>query len=184
MTEPRPMRADARRNRLRVLEVAAQVFAAEGLSVPVHEIARRAGVGTGTVTRHFPTKEALFEAILRQETARLVELADALAEHESPGTAFYAFFAAVIRAGAADRGLAERLAAALNHDGLDQRVGTDVLCERLDGLLSNAQQAGAVRTGVTLADVEALMVACMSRPDGAETVTAVVTAGLHPPSAP
>ena len=56
----RPLRADARRNRQRVLEVAFAVFAAEGLAVPVHEIARRAGVGTGTVSRHSPTKEALF----------------------------------------------------------------------------------------------------------------------------
>jgi AcrR family transcriptional regulator len=56
------LRADARRNRARVLEAAAQVFAAEGLSVPVHEIARRAGVGTGTVSRHFPAKEDLYEA--------------------------------------------------------------------------------------------------------------------------
>lgn len=180
MAEARPMRADARRNRLRVLEVAAQVFAAEGLAVPVHEIARRAGVGTGTVTRHFPTKEALFEAILRRETERLIALADELAEQENPDTAFYAFFAAVVRAGAADRGLAERLAAATDHEGLDQHVGADVLCERLDGLLSSAQQAGAARTDVSLADVEALMVACMSRPDGIEVITAVVTAGLRP----
>src|SRR4029450_9252658 len=60
----RPLCADARRNRARVLEAAVAVFATEGLSVPVHEIARRAGVGTGTVSRHFPTKHALFQAIV------------------------------------------------------------------------------------------------------------------------
>ena len=62
MAQPaRPLRADAARNRARVLEVAYETFAAEGLSVPIDEIARRAGVGAGTVYRHFPTKEALFQ---------------------------------------------------------------------------------------------------------------------------
>jgi len=65
------LRADARRNRARVMEVAAEIFTTEGLSVPVHEIARRAGVGTGTVSRHFPTKEHLFAAILRDRMAVL-----------------------------------------------------------------------------------------------------------------
>jgi AcrR family transcriptional regulator len=65
MTETdRPLRADARRNRARVLAVAQEVFETEGLAVPVEEVARRAGVGVGTVYRHFPTKEALFEAIM------------------------------------------------------------------------------------------------------------------------
>ena len=58
------MLADARRNRERILKVAFDAFAAEGLSVPVQEIARRAEVGMGTVSRHFPTKESLFEAVV------------------------------------------------------------------------------------------------------------------------
>jgi len=63
MAQPaRKPRVDAARNRARVLEVAYETFAAEGLSVPIDEIARRAGVGAGTVYRHFPTKEALFHA--------------------------------------------------------------------------------------------------------------------------
>ena len=65
------MRADAERNRARILEAAFEAFAAAGLSVPVHEIARRAGVGTGTVSRHFPTKESLFEAIICHRAAQL-----------------------------------------------------------------------------------------------------------------
>ena len=64
MAQPaRPLRADAARNRARVLEVACETFAAEGLSVPIEEIARRAGVGTGTVCRHFPTKQDLVLAV-------------------------------------------------------------------------------------------------------------------------
>ena len=65
----RPMRADARRNRARVLEAARAVFAEEGLAVPLDEIAARAGVGAGTVYRHFPTKEALFEAVVTDRIA-------------------------------------------------------------------------------------------------------------------
>ena len=65
MAQPaRPLRADAARNRARVLEVAYETFAAEGLGVPIDEIARRAGVGAGTVYRHFPTKEDLFRAVI------------------------------------------------------------------------------------------------------------------------
>ena len=64
------MRADAARNRARVLEVAYETFAAEGLSVPIDEIARRAGVGAGTVYRHFPTKEALFPAVIDDRVRR------------------------------------------------------------------------------------------------------------------
>lgn len=180
MADAPPLRADARRNRARVLEVAAQVFATEGLSVPVHEIARRAGVGTGTVSRHFPTKEDLFEAILRHRLEGLTEQAGRLAEQEEPGTAFSLFFAAVVHAGAADRGLAERLAAAAgDRDTLDERVGADMLCDRLGDLLDGAQRAGAVRADVALADVEALMVACMTREDALEPIIAVVTDGLR-----
>ena len=74
MTEiVRPMRADAARNRARVLEVAYETFAAEGVAVPIDEIARRAGVGAGTVYRHFPTKEALFQAVFEDRVRHIVE---------------------------------------------------------------------------------------------------------------
>ena len=86
----RPLRADARRNRARVLDVAREVFAAEGLTVPIDEIARRAGLGIGTVYRHFPTKEALFEAIVLDRIERLTALAES-APGADPGEAFFDF---------------------------------------------------------------------------------------------
>ena len=74
MAQPaKPLRADAARNRARVLEIAYETFAAEGLSVPIDEIARRAGVGAGTVYRHFPTKEALFRAVVESRMRRLID---------------------------------------------------------------------------------------------------------------
>src|SRR5262245_60355099 len=92
----RALRADARRNRQRVLEVAFAVFAAEGLAVPVHEIARRAGLGTGTVSRHFPTKEALFQAVFLDRVERLADRARMLAEAGDPGAAFVEFFSLLV----------------------------------------------------------------------------------------
>src|SRR5215472_10276512 len=103
----RTPRADARRNRSRVLEAAIAAFAAEGLSVPVHEIARRAGVGTGTVSRHFPTKESMFEAIISSIGERLVALARQLLDTEEPGMALFEFLAAMVEEGAANRALSD-----------------------------------------------------------------------------
>jgi AcrR family transcriptional regulator len=178
------LRADARRNRARVLEVAAGIFATEGLSVPVHEIARRAGVGTGTVSRHFPAKEDLFAAILLDRMAQLTDTADALAGTHDPGPAFFTFFAAVVREGAANRGLAEALAGAgYDLDSAAVRAGYDVT-GRLRDLLARAQQAGAVRPEIDDADVKALLAGCLARGgDGAtlDRVVTVVCDGLRPP---
>jgi AcrR family transcriptional regulator len=85
----RRMRSDARRNRERVLAAAIEAFAAEGLAVSVHEIARRAGVGTGTVSRHFPTKQALYEAIVLERVGQLVAHARSLSESLDAGEAFF-----------------------------------------------------------------------------------------------
>lgn len=87
----RRVRADAARNRARVLEVAYQTFAADGLSVPVDEIARRAGVGAGTVYRHFPTKEALFQAVIADRMHRIIDKGHALLKSKHPGDALFAF---------------------------------------------------------------------------------------------
>ena len=82
----RPLRADAARNRARVLEVAYQTFADEGLSVPIDEIARRAGVGAGTVYRHFPTKDDLYRAVIEDRLQSITDAAAvcALANAERP----------------------------------------------------------------------------------------------------
>jgi AcrR family transcriptional regulator len=185
----KPLRADARRNREQVLRTAAEIFATEGLSVPVHEIARRAGVGTGTVSRHFPTKEDLFVAVLLERMRQLAEFADTLAAEQGAGVAFVGLFGRVVREGAAHRGLAEALAGA----GFDVEVVAEEagfgIATRLRALLAGAQRDGAVRAGVTYADVKALMTGCLARAapdadggddDGLDRVIAVVVAGLRP----
>ena len=85
------MRADAQRNRTRILDAAEVVFAAEGIEVPVDTIAEKAGVGVGTLYRHFPTKEKLCEAILLERLAGLTEDARAQAGAADPGAAFFGF---------------------------------------------------------------------------------------------
>src|SRR6266568_3752427 len=86
-----PMRADAERNRALILDAAIAAFAEDGLGVPVQEVAKRAGVGTGTVSRHFPTKEALFEAIVASRVGRIVDQIEALAELPDQQDAFVRF---------------------------------------------------------------------------------------------
>lgn len=179
----RPLRADARRNRARVLEVAAESFAAEGLSVPVHEIARRAGVGTGTVSRHFPTKEELYAAILLDRMAWLAVEADTLAEAADAGAAFFDFFAVLVREGAAHRGLAEALAGAgFDVEKAAADAGVDV-SGRMRAMLVRAQEAGVVRPDVSYPDVKALMAGCLSRDAGGDAaldrLVSVVCDGLR-----
>ena len=179
----RAQRSDARRNRARVLEVAAEAFATEGLGVPVHEIARRAGVGTGTVSRHFPTKEALFVAILEQRMEQLTAEADRLAEREPPGSALFSYLQAVLREGAANRAISDALAGA----GFDLATAEDSpehdVSGRMRSMLAAAQEAGAVRVDVNWLDLKVLMNACLARsddPDALDRMVSVVIAGLGP----
>jgi AcrR family transcriptional regulator len=153
----RPLRADAQRNRARILEAAEVVFAAEGIEAPVDVIAEKAGVGVGTLYRHFPTKEKLCEAILLERLAALTLDAEALADAEDPASAFFGFLAHVVAEGAAKRdllvavmgtGVAFELAASDIKEGL--RVAVEVLLRR-------AQDTGAVRQDVTASAVMALV---------------------------
>jgi AcrR family transcriptional regulator len=181
----RPLRADAQRNRARVLQVAAETFAKEGLSVPVHEIARRARVGTGTVSRHFPTKESLFQAILLDRMEELVRTAGELADGKEPGEAFFAFFSLMVEEGAANKGLVDALAGA----GFDfQAVAADDAHDVMGawkGLLQRAQDAGVIRADVDIADAKALLAGCLDRergaphPDARARMLAIVREGLR-----
>lgn len=164
----RTLRADARRNRALVLEAAITAFAEVGLTVPVHEIARRAGVGTGTVSRHFPTKDDLFEAIVLERVDRLLSQARELAETLEPGPAFFEFLAAYVREGALNRGLSQALAGVgYDMEAAALRAGLDY-SGALRDLLAAAQAAGSVRADVELADVKALMAGCLARQDADE----------------
>lgn len=157
MTGPRPLRADARRNRQRLLEAATAAFAAEGLSVPLDEIARRAAVGPGTLYRHFPTKEALFDAVLRERFQRLADEAQALRGAADPATALLDFIGRLVEEAAPKRDLVDALASG----GIELSAalaGTAAqLRSEIGDLLVRAQRTGAIRDDVTTADLMALI---------------------------
>jgi AcrR family transcriptional regulator len=186
MTETaRPLRADAARNRARVLEVAYETFAAEGLGVPIDEIARRAGVGAGTVYRHFPTKEDLYRAVIEDRISRIVDDGRALLASADPGDALFAFLRSmVLQWGATDRGLAEALAGL----GVDVKAAVpdaeDAFLGLLGDLLRAGQKAGTVRRDLDVRDVKALMVGAQAiqtyNAEAAERLTEVVLDGLRP----
>jgi AcrR family transcriptional regulator len=175
--QDRPLRADAQRNRDKVLRAAREAFAASGYGVPLDEIAARAGVGPGTVYRHFPTKEALFEAVVTARLEDLLEDGRRRARTDDPEAAFFGFMARV-----AEEGMAKR-------DLPDAIVASGPLREQfsaaLDELLRRAQEAGAVRDGITTGDLIALLkglfVSAKDEPDPARyhRLLAVVTAGLR-----
>src|SRR3954454_14195352 len=111
------MRADARRNRQRILDAATAVFAAHGADVPIDVIACEAGVGPGTLYRHFPTKEALFEAVMLARFEQLTTEARALLDAAEPGPAFLGYVEALV-VRAADR---HDLVDALRQAGIDMQ---------------------------------------------------------------
>lgn len=157
------MRADAKRNRELVLATAIEAFAAEGLAVSVHEIARRAGVGTGTVSRHFPTKASLYEAIIVTRMEQLITKAEELAKTEPSGTAFSAFFAHMVEQSAVDLGLADALSGAgFDVETAAAHTGYDIMGTLRD-LLESAQAAGVIRDDIDAADVKALIHGCSVR---------------------
>ncbi|MGW7004419.1 TetR/AcrR family transcriptional regulator [Streptomyces sp. NPDC054933] len=154
----KPLRADARRNRERVLAAAEDVFAAKGTSASTEEVARQAGVGIGTVFRHFPAKEALLEAVLLRRLTGLVDEARSLVDAEDRGAAFFGFLAHVVEQSAAKIAFADAVAVA----GIDVRsiaepVGRELL-DALGVLLRRAQEADIVRRDVAVPEVHALLV--------------------------
>src|SRR5689334_22004939 len=108
----RPLRRDAERNRALILDAARQVYAAEGLDAGFDEIARVAGVGVGTVYRRFPERGDLVEALFEQEIDAVVERAEQAAADPDPWRGLSGFLRWGAEAQAADRGLAQVLAAA------------------------------------------------------------------------
>jgi len=178
----RPLRADAQRNRARILEAAEAVFAAEGIEVPVDTIAAKAGVGVGTLYRHFPTKEKLCEAILLDRMTEITADARALATAEDPSVAFFGFLEHFTAMGRAKRDLLVAVSGAgvdFEHAIADVK---DELRAAVEVLLQRAQAVGAVRPDVTAAAVLSLVSAtCHASGQGcaASELLTVVCDGLR-----
>jgi AcrR family transcriptional regulator len=157
----RPMRADAVRNRQRILEAAEEIFTREGIAVPVDAVAEAAGVGVGTLYRHFPTKEALFEAIVLTKIGSLIEVARS-GDEEGPEEAFFGFLAKMTEQVSLKKDLFDALAAA----GVDFKVrcadSVDELEARMEHLRQRAVEAGVVRGDVTTSQIVGLVIgACL-----------------------
>ncbi|HXW79562.1 MAG TPA: TetR/AcrR family transcriptional regulator [Acidimicrobiales bacterium] len=184
----RPLRADARRNRAKVLEAAAEVFATEGLAVPIDEVARRAGVGVGTVYRHFPTKEALIEAIVLDRVEALVERAEELSRSDDPGEAMFTFISELVQLAVSKKDMTDELA----RTGVESEQLVASVKERLerafDVLLQRAQDAGVVRHDINRTDATALVMGCCMAAsqqgcrDAAPRLIAVLCDGFRAPA--
>jgi AcrR family transcriptional regulator len=184
-TAPRELRRDARANRERILAAAREAFAESGMDAGMDEIARRAGVGVGTIYRRFPTKEALAEAILEDKLAALGAMIDRALEANDSGEGLQRFLAELARHHAEDRSGAAALASCARPDA-GASPGETRLRGRLDELLRSAQRAGAVRPDVRLGDLIALLwglgrvvaVTADAAPGYAERYTALVMGAL------
>jgi AcrR family transcriptional regulator len=185
---PKQLRADALRNRNRVLTAAREAFEAEGISVSVEAIARRAGVGVGTVYRHFPTKEALFLAIVETSVEAFVAEARELALSDDPGAALYGFIAKVIDQSETSMAIKDALSGT-EFDGDPTIEGTfDELEGAVAVLLQRAQAAGATRPELTNEELFALIggacratSALRGNAVSPRRLVAVICDGLRPP---
>ncbi|WP_027344475.1 TetR/AcrR family transcriptional regulator [Hamadaea tsunoensis] len=155
-TGTRPLRADAARNRDRLLAAAGEVFAERGLDAPLEEIARRAGVSIGTLYNHFPARDDLFDAIFPPRMAVLDAAAQEALADPDPWSGFAAFTEALFALHAEDRGL---------NDALAQRVplSPEVVeaCHRcfayIERLVARAKESGQLRADFEAADYAALI---------------------------
>jgi len=180
------LRADARRNRARILAAAEEVFSEQGASASTEEVASRAGVAIGTVFRHFPTKNDLLRAIMKDLLLRLTDEVNTLNTDGDPATALFAFFTRMVEQAAAKKTVVELL----TRTGVEVQVAEPVqaLRQGIHGLLTRAQQAGAVREDVRTAEVMALLTStCQGALDAGwdadlqrRTLT-IVFNGLRPP---
>jgi len=184
--EPRPMRADAQRNYARLLEAASGAFAEHGADdVSLEEIARRASVGIGTLYRHFPTRQALLEAVYIDQVESLSARARELLRAESPADALAEWLRAMVKFSSTKRNMTTALLATL---GTDSELLSSCVKEikgAAESLLARAQQAGVVRPDADAKDlirlVHAVNIATEKTPDPgqADRMLALILDGLR-----
>jgi AcrR family transcriptional regulator len=149
----RKPRADSVRNRERVLEAAKAVFSAGGPDASLEAVARRAGVGIGTLYRHFPTREALFEAVYRREVDQLSELAEQLRGTTDPVDALRRWLKSNVQLVATKKGMIAALALVMQSSSELYAYSFDRLTKAIGTLLDRAVAAGEVRSDISAEDV-------------------------------
>jgi len=159
----RKPRADAVRNRERVLEAAKVVFSAGGPDASLEAVARTAGVGIGTLYRHFPTREALFEAVYRREVQHLADLAERLKEKAQPVDALRQWMRSNVKFVATKKGMLEALALAAYKNSELYSYSFERLTHAVGSLLERAIEAGEIRDDIRPEDLLRALVGMTSR---------------------
>ncbi len=154
---PRPMRSDAQRNYDRILEVASAAFAEKGVLTSLDDIACRAGVGPGTLYRHFPSRDCLIAAALGESLGRLDALAGRLKASDDPGAALDEWLLAVANHLRTYDNLPESIAEAFRTEDSPLRASCRPLTETTSLLVRRAKEAGAIRADVEPLDIFALV---------------------------
>ena len=177
------MRADARRSRAKLLEAATVAFAEHGADAPLDDIARRAGVGIGTLYRHFPARVDLQAAVYRSQVQSVCATADDLIVTATPEQAFAGWVTAMAGYLVTKRGLSHALIEAV---GIESELMSScwiAMRETTERLLTNGQQAGVIRTDVSATDVMRLVhgvaVSTERAPDRADALLSVMIDGLR-----
>jgi AcrR family transcriptional regulator len=155
-SQPRQLRADAARNRRTLLDAAAAAFAEQGTGVPIAEIAHRAGMGKGTVFRHFPTKEHLIAAIVCDQLDELSAAGTTLLDAADPTAALFEFMRLGTELQARDRSACQAAVGVINDDpGVQAAAGR--LTQTADALTERAQRHGGIRDDITGQDIILLL---------------------------
>jgi AcrR family transcriptional regulator len=149
----RPLRADARRNRERILKAARAVFADQGIDAQIDDVAKRAKVGVGTVYRHFPTKEALRDALVRERFEEIAGYAREALERDDAWEGFCELIFRAAERNAVDRAFCEIVAFTDQSSILEESGLTESTAE----LIARAKAQGAMRADATAADIPIMM---------------------------
>jgi AcrR family transcriptional regulator len=165
-TASRPLRRDAERNRRRILDAAADVFAERGLNVSLDDIAHRAEVGVGTVYRRFPDKDALIDALFEDQMQAVVAIGEEALAHDDAWEGLEHFFRAALEMQAGSRGLKELLLGArmTGVTGCGPR-GRDLIEPIVDRLVRRAQEQGALRADFSPMDMPLVQIMVASVAD-------------------
>ncbi|KQV75025.1 hypothetical protein ASC61_08460 [Aeromicrobium sp. Root344] len=165
----RPLRKDAARNRELILETAAEVFAEQGLEAGYDEIARRAGIGVGTVYRRFPERSELVQALFESRIDEMVAIGDEAAAIPDAWDGLTWFFEKSVEKQVADRGLKEVMVQTLNESG-QMTVGRERIAPIVESLMQRAQAEGALRKDVEVTDLgmQFMLIGSLSTPEQPE----------------
>jgi AcrR family transcriptional regulator len=190
MTQTPTLRADAQRNRRRILDAAAEAFSESGLDVGVAEIARRAGVGAGTLFRRFPSKEDLIFAIIEERMLELIAAGHEALEEEDPEQALRRFMLAGAELHVRDKGFFDAVQSRINNEDRLHELREEIVALAAE-LLERGQSAGTVRADLEPPDLPLLMCAAASAaapihgtlPDLWRRYVGLILDGLRPANA-